>query len=505
LKEQILHLDPHDDFVSTRDKMGWVQTERVLLVWPPRGRVLTRYLDLLLLHRHAHRLGAHLALVTIDGEAREQAQVLGLPVFDSVEASRRMRWRSRLPRLRPERASARPDPQGFRRISLPTALPALPAWAAHALRGLVFALGLGAMLALAYTLVPGATLTLTPATQPIHTSVEVIANPDLDGVYAPNFIPARTARAEVEGVGFVVTTGSRDVPSARATGKAVFTNIVGLPATIPQGTSVRTTGGTPVRFVTTRSASLEGRIGAVVEVDLQAVEPGPASNVGAAQINAIDGPLGTQLAVTNPAPTLGGTVERQAAVTALDRQLAREQLLAELQQKALGLIAAQLQPGEFLADDSIHVADVIAETYDKAAGEVGDTVNLTLRVAVTGLAIDENDARLVVHAALLSQVPEGTDLGPQPLGFEREPATTLDAQGRVHFMITATGSLVSRINETLARQLAQGRTLGDAQRYLLAALPLAESPQIEIQPAWLARWYNRLPWMLFRINVVVTS
>jgi hypothetical protein len=503
LKEQILHLDPHDDYISTRDKMGWVQTERVLLVWPARGRVLTRYFDLLLLHRHAHQLGAHLGLVTRDAEVREHAGALGLPVFESVETSRRMRWRSRLPRLRPERTRPRPDPQGLRRAASPARFRALPAWVAHSLRGLAFALGLSALLALAYTLIPAATVTLTPATQPIRASVEVIADPDLNGVYAPNLIPARTARAEVEDAGFVVTTGSRDVPSDKATGKAVFTNIVGLAATLPQGTSVRTTTGTPVRFVTTRPANIEARVGAVVEVDIQAADPGPSGNVAAAQINAIDGPLGTQLAVTNPAPTQGGAVERTAAVTALDRQQLRQQLLTQLQQKALGLIEAQLQPGEFLVADSIRVADVMAETFDKAVGEAGDTVNLTLRVAVTGLVVDENDARLVGHAALDGQVPADSALGPQPLEFVRDPAISLDAEGRAHFTLTASGEIVARIDESLARHLAQGRPASDAERYLLAALPLAGPPQIEIQPAWLARWYNRLPWMQFRIDVVV--
>ncbi|MBI5829345.1 MAG: hypothetical protein HZB20_07345, partial [Chloroflexi bacterium] len=54
MKEQILHLDPHDDYPSARDKIGWVQTDRVRLVWPPQGlpRRFNRPLDLLLLQRH---------------------------------------------------------------------------------------------------------------------------------------------------------------------------------------------------------------------------------------------------------------------------------------------------------------------------------------------------------------------------------------------------------------------------------------------------------------------
>src|SRR4030067_243371 len=38
MKTQILRLDPHDDVISTRDKMNWGQTGRVLLVCAKRRR-----------------------------------------------------------------------------------------------------------------------------------------------------------------------------------------------------------------------------------------------------------------------------------------------------------------------------------------------------------------------------------------------------------------------------------------------------------------------------------
>jgi hypothetical protein len=38
----------------------------------------------------------------------------------------------------------------------------------------------------------------------------------------------------------------------------MFTNLAGTPATIPAGSSVRTTSGTPIRFTTTIEVSLEG-------------------------------------------------------------------------------------------------------------------------------------------------------------------------------------------------------------------------------------------------------
>ncbi len=499
MKEQILHLDPHDDFISARDKMGWVQTQRVLIVWPWRGQVLARRLDLVLLHRHAHQLGAHVALITTNPEVRENARSLGLPVFPTVEASRRERWRSRAPRLRPERYRPPLNMQDLRR-PIPKSL-SLPAWAAWLLKSLPFAAGLAAILALAYALVPSAAVTLTPATHPLTARVEIVADPNLSQVDLSGFIPAREVRVELEASDLTTTTGSKDVPGDYATGTVVFTNLIGTATTIPLGTGLRTSSGTPVRFTTTKAASVEGR-SVIVEVPIKAVDPGPSGNVAPTLINSIDGPLGVQLAVTNPAATKGGTFIQRAAVTSADRATLREKLVGQLQQSAVGNIEALLQPGEFLAPDSIHIADVIAETYDSAVGEQADTLRLTLRIAATGLAVNENDARRVAQSALQKIVPTGEALIGQ-VQFARDSAITVDAGGRVHFALAAVGAAVSLIDRDLVRSLVQSQSAPIANRRLLAALPLAEPPQIAIHPDWYARWYNHLPWLSFRIDVIV--
>ena len=500
MKEQILHLDPHDDFISARDKMGWVQTQRVLLVWPPHGRVLTRRLDLVLLHRHAHQLGAHLALITTDSEVLAHGRALGLPVFASLDASRRERWRSRAPRLRPERDRPPLDPQDLRRPMAKA--PLLPAWAVWLLKSLAFAAGLLALLALAYALVPSATIALTPATHPLAAAVEIVADPHLAQVETAGSIPAREVRVELEATDFITTTGTVNAPGDTATGTVVFTNLIGTAATIPLGTGLRTSGGTRVRFVTLKAATLEGRPNALVEVPVKAVDPGPSGNVGLGLVNRIDGPLGLQLAVTNPAATQGGTFTQRAAVTEADRERLGDQLMEQLQQSAVGKIEALLQPGEFSAPDSIRAAEVVAETFDRAAGEQADILRLTLRIAVTGLAVNENDVRLAAQAALQAQVPPGEGLIGQA-HFARDPAVAVDAEGRVHFTVTAAGATVPFISRDLVRRLVTGRTAGDANRRLLADLPLANPPQITLSPQWYARWYNRLPWMAFRIDVVV--
>jgi len=85
MKTQILRLDPHDDIISARDKMGWSQTGRILLVWPDRGQVLARQIDLTLIQRHSQKLGAQLALVTHDSNVIYYADLLGIPVYKSIQ------------------------------------------------------------------------------------------------------------------------------------------------------------------------------------------------------------------------------------------------------------------------------------------------------------------------------------------------------------------------------------------------------------------------------------
>ncbi|TES92248.1 MAG: hypothetical protein E3J88_01350, partial [Anaerolineales bacterium] len=64
MKTQILHLESYDDLHSIKDKLNWGQGERVILVWPLRGRPLNNKLNLLMVKRHTQALGAILALVT---------------------------------------------------------------------------------------------------------------------------------------------------------------------------------------------------------------------------------------------------------------------------------------------------------------------------------------------------------------------------------------------------------------------------------------------------------
>jgi len=83
VKEQIIQLEPHDDVISARDKLGWVRAPRVLLILPddPTQPILQRKLDLLILQREATRKRSQLAIITRDPIILNTPANLASPVF----------------------------------------------------------------------------------------------------------------------------------------------------------------------------------------------------------------------------------------------------------------------------------------------------------------------------------------------------------------------------------------------------------------------------------------
>lgn len=506
MKEQILQLDPHDDYHAARDKIGWAQTDRLLLVWPQRGRgrLFQRQLDLLLVQRHAARLGAKLALVTDDPIVCDHAGTLGIPVFDSVDDSHLRPWRSRRPlpptrRPQPELLDADPvESQPIFTLPRPAFLqsPALRR-AASAVMFLIAFSAIGVMLTLA---VPGARITLTPQAQTIAAAVSIAADAnrneiDLDA----KIIPAKILSVVVANSAEVATTGAVDEATERAGGRVTFTNLTSQPVRIPAGTAVRTTGGAPVRFVTQKDVMLEPQRGAAGEAPVLAIEPGPLGNVGAGLINSIEGPLAVQAAVINIGPTRGGEVKQVATATDEDRQRLKEMLLAELKQQGYAELLAQLSEHQFAPAATVQVLDILDETYDRFAGEKADRLKLEMRAKIAATVVDERDAFAVGQAEIESRLGRSLVIAPDTLAFSRAEPTTVDDDGRIRFDITAKAQANASIDPDAVRNAARWLPLASAADKLYKDFPVLTRPVIELWPSW----FGRVPWLAWRIEVVL--
>ena len=502
MKTQVIQLDSHDDVTSVRDKMSWAKTERILLVFPRRSRILARTLDLRLLQRHAATLGAQLAIASRSDELRRLAGGLGIPAFATVVSAQRQDWeREKIPadpstvlRAGPRRRHVRPDLRRMRRAAFPPEA----RWRSRiGFRFLFFTLAVLAILAVLSLFIPSAAIQLNPATQLQSLTFTVSASPNVSAVNLAGSLPARLTSVVVEHGTTTQATGSVVIPDARAQGLARFRNLTTAQAIIPVGMVVSTQTSPPVRFVTTMDAVVAAGVGQTVDVPVQAVAAGSSGNLPAEALVAIEGDLGASVAVTNPGRTTGGSDRAASIQTAADRSHLHDALLAEILEECKTSLPQTLIPGDVYFPDTPAVSQILSESYFPAEGQSGDTLSLTMRLQCQAQYASLADVTALVEMSLDANLPEG--FAPASAGLTILPASIplTDADGITRWDVQAQRLLRARLDPLTAVQLSLGRKPADAAQRLEDNLPLAGEPVITVIP----NWWPWLPAIPFRINI----
>ena len=496
MKTQVIQLDPHDDVTSIRDKMAWSKTPRILLVYPRRSRILKRTLDLQLLHRHAQVLGAQLAIVSPSADIRQSAREMGILIFKTAAIAQRRTWGAKSSAETPVR---RAPPSDLRRMQR-EAIPAEGLWRNRiGIRLLSFTLAVLSVFALLVLFFPSATVVLTPETRKQSQTISLSASPQVATVTQAGGLPARKIYSVLERSKTSPVSGSIIIPNTAAAGLARFRNLSIGTVNIPSGTVVRTTGSPPVRFATTTDAVMPAGAAKTVDVPIQAVQAGSSGNLSAVTLVAIEGELGTSLAVTNPSPTTGGSDHSAPIQTADDRARLHAALESEILDQCKTSIPQSLGRGDTFFPNTMAVAKIVSETYFPADGQTGGTLSLTMDLqcqAQYALAADETIlARLMLNANL----PPGFEPGPSGVTMATSGAPVTDSVGITHWKVHVNRLLRARIDPVEAMQLIQGRSISAAGRRLAASLRLVSAPTITVTPAW----WPWLPVFPFRIAVSI--
>ncbi len=505
MREQIIQLDLGDDYHSVRDKIGWAQTERILLVWPDSespARLLERKLDLKLIHRHASHLGAHLGLITLNPDVADNAADLKIPVFNSIKDSHLVPWRSKLKANQPWLDDRKPLP------APPTYNPAAqPLWSWY-IRVPIFLVAVLVPLIPMLFLLPQATVTLTLATQQLSIPLEIRAEPLLaESDAAERLIPSQLLEVSLIGNREAFTTGTTEIATNRAAGEVTFSNLTSQVIRIPAGTAIRTSSdSTALRFVTQQDANLQPRINATDTVPVLAVEAGPIGNVSSGKINRVEGSLASQVAVFNANATAGGEVVSGLAVTEADQQALETELAAELLERGYNDIVAQLPPGQFAIRESAQLTN-LTPTFDHFIGEQTDRLSLELQGTVSAQIVDERLAFDVGRDALIEQTANRLVLFEDTVRFSRASDFTYQADGAITFNITAEGTTGPITNRQDIRNQLRGQQLDNAVKQANETYPVILPTQIDLWPAWLGALpvVDRLPWLPWRIQVVVAE
>jgi len=507
MKTQIIQLEPHDDIYSARDKMGWGQTARILLVWPTRGRVLDRRLDLIMLKRHSAELGSQLALVVRHPSVRYHAANLGIPLYNSIRKAEKDHWRpERKQRVQLPLTIKRQSTELWRKRHIPMQLeglkeaahPQAPRWILHPItRVAAFTLGVLGVLAIAALLIPSAELQLTPETRRDAINISVAANPEYQDVDLSGTVPARWDTVIVEGRGEISTSGSIPLPDHFARGNVTFTNLTDQTLPLSAGLVVTTLDDPPVRFATTALVIITpGDEG--VSVPIEALSPGSGGNVPAESILAIEGPLGLELTAVNSTPTSGGKDRNVPAPNAEDYEQLYAQLFETLAESALQEISGNLGADDLLISQAADLIESHEETYTPVEPAPSDQLHLVLRLEFQALTVSGADLRELGRTALETNLPKSFNPKPESLQLNNLGKVMLDEDDlTAQWRMRAQWQIDAQLDQTQAIKLAIGLPPTEAAQRLTDELPLESPAQIAPKPAW----WPRLPFLPFRISV----
>jgi hypothetical protein len=493
MKTQIITLESHDDLISVRDRMSWAKTPRILLVWPKYEKVTLRQVDLKVLQRHAASLGAQLGLVSRIRRVRMDADALHIPVFKSTGDAQRLAWpkpRRRKFKWRPPRKNLREKREHI--------LVREEAWRSYPwVRVLAFLAGVAAVLALVALFIPSARITLNPISKVQSLVLPVVASPSIESVFITGSIPVREKRVIVEGTQTVSVTGEGVVPQSKARGIAEFRNLTQHAVAIPVGTVVRNSQG--IRFVTTVASEVDGGVGKILQLPIEAVEGGISGNLDPETIDAIEGRLGLSLSATNPKATTGGRELPSVQASDADRERVKGLLMKTLEEKAHQAFEAELSPGDVPLEATMTVSQIISEEYDPPAGAAGTSLKLDMRVEYISRYAAASDLTELASLALNASLPAGyhpVDSADVIVRSESDPR--MEEDGSAHWNMRAERKIIRQIDPAWVAKMVQGFGVWNVKSKLKENLPLAAAPEVQLTPSW---W----PWMPivpFRISVV---
>ncbi len=522
--EQIIYLETDDDIPVIRDRLEWAQAQRVVLVVPPKNHELRSLVNLKLLGRHARSESLKVALVTSDPKIIELSREANLVTFGSVEAAQRSRWLSddgdKAEVLAYQRPTAEVEAEPETSLDLPERpvkdvrrpkrMPRFRPESEWAVPRVVLALGfLFLALLVAFTMAvvvvfiyPEGRIQLSPAVEKISAELVVRANPEAERIDYLNLdIPARLVQVEISEVGRIPPATTQDMPADKSGGTVTFVNRTDQEITIPVSTTLSTSSGTTVRFLTVQTATVPSAFNAITQTEVIAVDPGPTGNVAAGQINRIPDPvLSRQVTVINEAPTEGGTMAPAGVVTRADKDRLQAIVLQQVQQNGYSQLLAGLADQEFIPPESLIVIPLDAFYTPNLDGEVTELLTMEMRAVVRGTAIGGQNANQLALAALQAQVPPDYYLDPRSLEFVAGELVEIQDRA-VSFEMRAAGEAVAEIDDRQVAKDVRGLPVEEALAYLRQQHPLSADPEIVVKPDWL----GRLPWFPFRIAVDVVE
>ncbi|MBE0685710.1 MAG: baseplate J/gp47 family protein, partial [Anaerolineaceae bacterium] len=333
MKTAILQLDAFDNVISIRDKIAWSKTQRILLVWPNKGKIKLNSIDIILILRSAESLGAQISVVTDEPVIINQLKELGVSIFSSIPEAQKKPWRK--PRIR-DRSILTKNSDGSRnQLDFDKKIQIKNFELSIQMRWIVFSIGVIATILTIFIFIPSAQITLSPMLEEQSMQMNFRSDPTIKEINMTGAIPYNIVEIEIEGQLEEESTGIIRIPDKKASGAVTFRNISDQEIFIPEGTIVRTSGDPLIRFETTKEATLKPGVESQIDVPILCMSGGTIGNVSGGSITSIENDLGGNIVVMNNGSTYGGVDIKTFSPTENDYEKLKTELIELLKLNAI--------------------------------------------------------------------------------------------------------------------------------------------------------------------------
>jgi hypothetical protein len=497
MKTAIIQLDPFDNIISIREKIVWSKTQRILLVWPNKGKIKLDPMEIILILRSAESLGAQISVVTDEPVIINQLKELGVSIFSSIPEAQKKPWRK--PKIRNRSLLSINSDRNWNQVKFERKSQHQNKELSIHIRWLVFAVGLLSTILIIFIFIPSAQITLYPKLEEQEILMNFRSDPSIKDINVTGAIPFRRIDIEMESQLEGEGTGIIRIPDKKATGKVTFRNLFDREIFIPEGTIVRTGGDPLIRFETTMEAILKSGIESQIEVPILSLSGGTAGNVPIGSITSIENDLGGNIVVVNTDATYGGVDIKTFSPTENDYEKLKIELIDLLIMNSIEEIRETYPQAILIPEKTIKIEEIIAEERIPEVGHPAERHVLRIRANVSGWIFTDEDIEKTVALAM------NADLNNQFHAIEGDmdieiidDSVTFDGN-QLQWKVKAKREISPFIDENFIIQSILGLKIETAKSILKNEINMSDAPIIIVSPSF----WKYLPFLPFRINMVI--
>ncbi len=493
MKTTIIQIETHDDLVSIREKIEWCTSQRIILVFPKKIKQIPDVLGLRLIQRAATAKGAQIALVTRERILADNAEEVGILVFQSIPLAQRGNWQ-----VSPSKIEVKKSIKGIEAVLEGRDLIAEDLHKHELnpfLRIIFFLLALAALISLAVFILPSAQITVYPIAEEQSITLDISASAKAESINIAGVIPASIQSFTLTLEKTAPSSGISTIGRTPARGEFLVNNLSQNNFVLPIGTVFSVNNETPIRFVSLAESSLSaGATGIIVAAE--ALSPGEEGNIEAGTAALVEGIYGSMVEAIAADKFTDGSSSILPAPTEEDYLKLQNDSLKELSNSALKNLEQLESENKKVIRETLSVAEILSETRINPVGEPSDSLTLEMKVQFHALFYDPRDVENLMTMILNSNLQKGFhsvgNVSTETIKFVH----SLNDETAV-WQVNGTRLVVKDWGGDRIQSLIKGKTIPEALAILNAEIPYTKSAVINLRP----KFWPRLPLLPNQIHI----